>query len=72
MTAIHIDDGEKADKALKLREQHGLSYGAIAERLGVRPQNIAGMLQRAKQRRAQTEVNLILERTAETAEKVQG
>lgn len=41
---------EKADKALVLRDQ-GLSRGEIAERLGVKPANIAGMLQRAKQRR---------------------
>lgn len=51
MTSIHIDDGEKADKALKLREQHNLPHAAIAERLGVRPANIAGMIQRAKERR---------------------
>ena len=41
---------EKGDKALALREQ-GLSRGEIAERLGIRPANVGGMLQRAKQRR---------------------
>lgn len=41
---------EKADKALVLRDQ-GLSRSEIAERLGVKPSNIAGMIQRAKQRR---------------------
>lgn len=47
--SIH-DDGTKADKALKLRDQ-GLSRAAIAERLGVTPANVPGMIQRAKERR---------------------
>lgn len=41
---------EKSDRALELHDK-GLSRGDIAERLGVRPTNVAGMLQRAKQRR---------------------
>lgn len=41
---------EKADRALELHDK-GLSRNDIAERLGVRPTNVAGMLQRAKQRR---------------------
>jgi hypothetical protein len=40
----------KADRALKLLEQ-GLSRAQLAERLCVKPQNINGMLQRAKRRR---------------------
>lgn len=72
MKSVHIDDGEKAEKALMLQEKYGLTYAAIAERLGVRRSNIAGMLQRAKQRRGQAQVNHILERAAETAEKVSG
>ena len=40
----------KGDKALKLHEQ-GLPRSLIAERLGVNPHNVAGMLQRARQRR---------------------
>jgi orotate phosphoribosyltransferase-like protein len=49
---------EKADRALELHDK-GLSRGEIAERLGVRPTNVAGMLQRAKQRRerAQEQAN---------------
>jgi hypothetical protein len=41
---------DKADKALELSEK-GISPTVIAERLGVRPQHIFGMIQRAKQRR---------------------
>jgi transcriptional regulator len=44
------DAAAKADRALKLHEQ-GLSRPQLAERLGVKPQNINGMLQRAKRRR---------------------
>jgi DNA-binding transcriptional regulator LsrR (DeoR family) len=44
------DAAAKADKALKLHEQ-GLTRAQIAERLGVKPANMTGMLQRAKQRR---------------------
>jgi len=40
----------KADRALELYEQ-GIPRGMIAERLCVSPSNIAGMLQRARQRR---------------------
>lgn len=72
MTDFYDRDGSKADRALVLREKHGLPYQAIADRLCVSRSNIAGMLQRAKQRRAQAEVNRILERTAETAEKISG
>ncbi len=43
-------DGSKGDRALQLYER-GLTKSLIAERLGVRPSNVAGMLQRAKQRR---------------------
>lgn len=39
----------KADRALKLLEQ-GIPRAAIAERLCVRPANIGGMLQRARER----------------------
>lgn len=41
---------EKADRALVLHDQ-GLCRSEIAERLGVKPANVSGMLQRAKQRR---------------------
>lgn len=41
---------EKGNRALILHEQ-GLSRAAIAERLGVKPANVSGMLQRARQRR---------------------
>lgn len=41
---------EKGDRALELRDK-GLSRAEIAERLGVYPRNVNGMLQRAKQRR---------------------
>lgn len=40
----------KSDKALVLHDA-GLARGAIAERLGVKPCNVAGMIQRARQRR---------------------
>jgi orotate phosphoribosyltransferase-like protein len=40
----------KADRALKLHEQ-GLTRAQLAERLCVSPENMTGMLQRAKQRR---------------------
>lgn len=41
----------KADRALELHEK-GLPRLVIAERLCVNPKNIAGMMQRARQRRA--------------------
>lgn len=41
---------EQADHALKLYEQ-GLGRQEIAERIRVKPQNVHGMLQRARQRR---------------------
>lgn len=41
---------EKADKALKLHEQ-GLERVVIAERLGILPGHVHGMIQRARQRR---------------------
>ena len=41
---------DKADRALELHDK-GLGIQAIAERLSVKPTNVAGMLQRAKQRR---------------------
>jgi hypothetical protein len=44
------DAASKADRALKLHEQ-GLTRAQLAERLCVKPQNINGMLQRAKHRR---------------------
>jgi DNA-binding transcriptional regulator LsrR (DeoR family) len=44
------DATAKADRALKLHEQ-GLTRAQLAERLCVKPQNINGMLQRAKHRR---------------------
>ncbi|MGA2997848.1 hypothetical protein [Bradyrhizobium sp.] len=44
------DAAAKADRALKLHEQ-GLTRAQLAERLCVKPQNITGMLQRAKHRR---------------------
>jgi DNA-binding transcriptional regulator LsrR (DeoR family) len=44
------DAAAKADRALKLHEQ-GLTRAQLAERLGLKPQNINGMLQRAKHRR---------------------
>ena len=44
------DAAAKADRALKLHEQ-GLTRAQLAERLCVKPQNINGMLQRAKHRR---------------------
>ena len=45
---------EKGDRALVLREQ-GLGRAEIAERLGVKPVNVAGMIQRARQRRENAE-----------------
>jgi transcriptional regulator len=47
---IEKDAAAKADRALKLLEQ-GLTRAQLAERLCVKPQNISGMLQRAKHRR---------------------
>lgn len=40
----------KSDKALVLHDA-GLVRSAIAERLGVKPCNVAGMIQRARERR---------------------
>lgn len=42
--------GAKADRALVLLEK-GIPRAAIADRLCVRPSNIGGMLQRARERR---------------------
>jgi DNA-binding transcriptional regulator LsrR (DeoR family) len=47
------DAAAKADRALKLHEE-GLTRAQLAERLCVKPQNINGMLQRAKHRRDKT------------------
>lgn len=44
----------KGDRALALSEQ-GLGRQEIAERLGVKPRNVPGMIQRAKQRRQKLE-----------------
>jgi transcriptional regulator len=44
------DAAAKADRALNLHEQ-GLTRAELAERLCVKPQNISGMLQRARHRR---------------------
>ena len=41
---------DKADRALRLYEQ-GIRPFVIAERLGVSPQRVSGMLQRARERR---------------------
>lgn len=60
MTAFSREQAvAKSDKALLLWERDKLSYSAIAERLSVKPCNVAGMLQRARQRR---------EKAKETAE----
>ncbi len=48
MTGKNLQD--RADRALELYEQ-GIRQGVIAERLGVRPSHVSGMLQRARQRR---------------------
>lgn len=55
---VNMEAGrEKGDRALVLHEQ-GLSRQAIAERLGVKPTNVNGMIQRARQRREKvTEVS---------------
>jgi DNA-binding transcriptional regulator LsrR (DeoR family) len=51
MTVLSIQESrDKGDRALALREQ-GIGRTAIAERLGVSPGHINGMIQRAKQRR---------------------
>jgi DNA-binding transcriptional regulator LsrR (DeoR family) len=50
------DAAAKADRALTLHEQ-GLTRAQLAERLGLKPQNINGMLQRAKHRRDKAEEN---------------
>lgn len=51
MTVQSIKESrDKSDRPLALHEQ-GLGRGEIAERLGVKPTNVAGMLQRARQRR---------------------
>jgi DNA-binding transcriptional regulator LsrR (DeoR family) len=41
---------DKSDRALELFE-NGIKPAVIAERLGVRPTHVGGMLQRARQRR---------------------
>ncbi len=41
---------DKAEKALQLREK-GLSYKAIAERLGLRPSGLHKMFVRARKKR---------------------
>jgi hypothetical protein len=46
----------KSDHALELYEK-GISRAVIAVRLGVRPSNIGGMLQRAKERREKREAD---------------
>jgi DNA-binding transcriptional regulator LsrR (DeoR family) len=46
----HDDAARKADRALELFEK-GIKPAVIAERLGVRPTHVGGMLQRARQRR---------------------
>jgi transcriptional regulator len=51
------DYADKADRALELSEQ-GLVRAQIAERLGVPPSNVPGMIQRAKQRRAKRKMRL--------------
>jgi DNA-binding transcriptional regulator LsrR (DeoR family) len=51
MTVLSMQESrDKSDRALVLHEQ-GLRRAEIVERLGVKPTNIAGMLQRARQRR---------------------
>lgn len=45
-----VDYEGKADRALVLLEQ-GLTRPQIAERLGVTPAHVGGMLQRARERR---------------------
>lgn len=52
MTSFRIIEAiAKGDKALLLWERDRLPYSAIAERLCVKPHNVAGMIQRARQRR---------------------
>jgi orotate phosphoribosyltransferase-like protein len=52
MTAQSREEAaRRADKALELHEK-GLARLVIAERLNISPKNIAGMLQRARERRA--------------------
>jgi transcriptional regulator len=50
----------KGDKALKLIEQ-GLKRAQIAERLGVAPKNVPGMIQRARQRRERANEQAVAE-----------
>lgn len=51
MTVLNLQESrDKGDRALALHEQ-GLSRSTIAERLCVKPTNVAGMIQRARQRR---------------------
>lgn len=51
-----VDYEGKADRALVLLEQ-GLTRPQIAERLGVTPAHVGGMLQRARERRERTEAS---------------
>lgn len=54
MTALDREiRAKKADRALELREQ-GLLPETIAERLGVNPHSVYGMIVSAKKRREQT------------------
>jgi len=51
MSRVYRQYGQtKADRALELYER-GLASAAIAERLGVTPRHIQGMLHRARERR---------------------
>jgi DNA-directed RNA polymerase specialized sigma24 family protein len=50
MTGPERGAGDKADRALELHDK-GLKPAEIAERLGVYPRNVGGMLQRARERR---------------------
>jgi DNA-binding transcriptional regulator LsrR (DeoR family) len=51
MTRQSADEAaRRADRALELYEK-GIRQGVIAERLGVNPSHVSGLLQRARQRR---------------------
>ena len=47
-------DPSKADRALELHEK-GLTYYVIAERLGIYPQNVGAMIEKARKRREKRE-----------------